>query len=114
SADVWAHPELFELNAVGRPTAVAGVPPDYFAPEGQLWGNPLYDWNAMAKTGFQWWIERLQHNFRMFDIVRLDHFRGFYDFWKIPATDVNAMNGKWTRGPRHALFNAIFKALPNA
>ncbi len=99
SADVWANPSLFELDTDGHPTHVAGVPPDYFSPEGQLWGNPIYRWKIMAKDGYIWWTHRLQHQFRMFDVLRLDHFRGFAAYWSIPATDKTALNGKWQQGP---------------
>ncbi|HET7378038.1 MAG TPA: 4-alpha-glucanotransferase, partial [Anaerolineae bacterium] len=85
SADVWSHPELFYLDAEGQPTVVAGVPPDYFSPTGQLWGNPLYRWSLHQKSGYAWWIERLRATFKQVDIVRLDHFRGFAGYWEVPA-----------------------------
>ncbi len=111
SADVWANPELFLLNAAGKPTAVAGVPPDYFSETGQLWGNPLYDWAAMARTGFAWWIARLKRQLAQVDWIRLDHFRGFAAAWHGPATDPTAMNGRWVDGPRAELFAALRTAL---
>ena len=111
SADVWANPDLFLLDAAGMPTAVAGVPPDYFAETGQLWGNPLYNWEAMEGTGFAWWIARLQRQLAQVDWIRLDHFRGFAAAWHVPATDTTALNGKWVDGPRAKLFHAIRRAL---
>ncbi|HEY2169925.1 MAG TPA: 4-alpha-glucanotransferase, partial [Candidatus Angelobacter sp.] len=95
SADVWAHPEMFWLDEKGSPLKVSGVPPDYFSATGQLWGNPLYRWDAIQKDGYRWWIERLRASLKMFDMVRLDHFRGFEAYWEIPAGEPTAMNGKW-------------------
>ncbi|MEX0321295.1 MAG: 4-alpha-glucanotransferase [Puniceicoccaceae bacterium] len=114
SADVWAHPELFEMSGSGVPTHVAGVPPDYFSETGQMWGNPLYDWKRMKADGYQWWIDRLNCNFELVDIVRLDHFRGFYDYWKIPQGSEDARSGKWAQGPKDDLFKAIKKQIPDA
>ncbi|MGC9452706.1 MAG: 4-alpha-glucanotransferase [Oceanipulchritudo sp.] len=114
SADTWSSPELFEMATPGRPDFVAGVPPDYFSKTGQLWGNPLYDWKAMAENGFAWWIERLKSNFSLFDVVRLDHFRGFYDYWRIPAGSGDARAGKWASGPRMALFKEIPEKIPGS
>lgn len=114
SADVWASPEWFEMSKPGAPDFVAGVPPDDFSATGQLWGNPLYDWNALKKDGYRWWIERLRTNFRLFDVIRLDHFRGFYDYWRIPAEEEDARKGDWADGPRHAFFEAVFRELPEA
>jgi len=111
SADVWAHPEMFRLDATGRPTHVAGVPPDYFSPTGQLWGNPLYRWDWMADHGFGWWIERLRKIFEVVDVVRLDHFRGFEAYWEVPAGEETAINGHWVQGPGMALFAAARQAL---
>jgi len=111
SADVWAHRELFHLDERGNPTVVAGVPPDYFSETGQLWGNPLYRWDAVARTGYQWWIDRLRSILLLVDIVRLDHFRGFEAYWEVPATEKTAVNGRWVKGPGVALFNALEKAL---
>ncbi|WP_347354288.1 4-alpha-glucanotransferase [Intrasporangium sp.] len=104
-ADVRAWPELF------RDDAVAGCPPDAYAATGQLWGNPLYRWDVMAADGYRWWIERLRRSFELFDQVRLDHFRGFVDYWEIPAGAETAMAGRWVRGPRRALFDAVSAAL---
>lgn len=114
SADVWARPELFHLDEGGRPTVVAGVPPDYFAPEGQLWGNPLYRWDAHKKEHYGWWIERLRGVFHGVDVVRLDHFRGFDRYWEVDASAPNAREGTWRVGPRLEFFEAIREALPEA
>jgi 4-alpha-glucanotransferase len=107
SAEVWAHRELFLLDERGRPTVVAGVPPDYFSTLGQLWGNPLYDWKALERTGYAWWIDRLRHLLELVDLVRLDHFRGFMAHWEIPAAESTAIHGRWRPGPGHKLFDAI-------
>jgi 4-alpha-glucanotransferase len=107
SADVWAHPEYFHLDARGNPTKVAGVPPDYFSATGQLWGNPIYRWDRMAADGYAWWIERFRADFRMFDMLRVDHFRGFQAYWDVPGGDQTAQNGKWVTGPGAALFAAV-------
>ncbi|MHB1312051.1 MAG: 4-alpha-glucanotransferase [Gemmatimonadaceae bacterium] len=111
SADVWANPGLFKLRPDGRPAVQAGVPPDYFSATGQLWGNPIYDWDAMARTGFAWWIERVRHAFAQFDLVRVDHFRGFEAYWEVPGDDATAVHGRWVTAPGEALFDAITKAL---
>lgn len=114
SADVWANRTLFQLKNDGKPEAIAGVPPDYFSKDGQLWGNPLYDWNVHKKTNFAWWIERIKANMEFYDIVRLDHFRGFESYWSIPAGEKTARNGKWMPSPGAELFQAIQKACPDA
>ena len=111
SADVWAHPELFLMDDHDRPAVVAGVPPDYFSPTGQLWGNPLYDWARMAEDGYEWWIDRLKHTLAQVDMVRLDHFRGFASYWEIPADAEIARNGRWVEGPGRPFFDAISQAL---
>jgi len=111
SADVWAHRELFRLDAAGEPEFVAGVPPDYFSETGQLWGNPLYRWDALAKSGYRWWIERLRAALGLVDLVRLDHFRGFEAYWEIPAKETTAVNGRWVKGPGAPLFEALRGAL---
>jgi 4-alpha-glucanotransferase len=111
SADVWAHPELFYLDEAGKPTVVAGVPPDYFSNTGQLWGNPLYRWDVMAASGYAWWIQRMQAMREMVDIIRLDHFRGFEAYWEVPAGDLTAVNGRWVKGPGTAFFEALHQAL---
>ena len=107
SADVWAHQELFELDENGRPTFVAGVPPDYFSETGQFWGNPLYRWDVHEKTGFAWWIARMQHALKLFDLVRIDHFRGFASYWEIPIDAPTAIHGRWVPGPGEKLFQAF-------
>ncbi|MFZ2540378.1 MAG: 4-alpha-glucanotransferase, partial [Gallionella sp.] len=113
SADVWAHQELFELDENGHPAVVAGVPPDYFSKTGQLWGNPLYRWNAHEKTGYSWWIARMRHALKLFDLVRIDHFRGFVSYWEIPADAATAVDGRWVPGPGAKLFEAFENALGN-
>ena len=114
SADVWSHPEQFYLDDAGNPTAVAGVPPDYFSATGQLWGNPLYRWDVMAGRGFDWWIERMRRMLVNVDMVRMDHFRGFEAYWEVPAGAQTAATGRWVPGPGSALFDAIVAALPGA
>lgn len=115
SADVWAAPHLFQLDPKSlRPLAVAGVPPDYFSADGQLWGNPLYDWPAHAADGYNWWIARLRSNFTLCDIVRIDHFRGFEAYWAIPGGAPTAKTGSWVPGPGLGFFEAIRAKLPDA
>lgn len=104
SADVWAHPEMFKLDSNRKPIVVAGVPPDYFSKTGQLWGNPIYDWNAMRATGFRWWIDRLRATLQTVDILRIDHFRGFAACWEVPAQDKTAERGQWVEVPGRELF----------
>lgn len=112
SCDVWAHRALFDVDEAGFPRRVAGVPPDYFSADGQLWGNPLYDWAAMAKDGYAWWIARLTHALTLYDTVRIDHFRGLASYWAIPAGAASARAGHWEKGPGTALFAALRQALP--
>jgi 4-alpha-glucanotransferase len=107
SADVWASPELYQLETSGEPAFVAGVPPDYFSKTGQRWGNPLYDWERHAETDFSWWVERVRASLRLFDILRIDHFRGFEAYWEIPAKRRTAVKGRWVPGPNAALFEAL-------
>jgi 4-alpha-glucanotransferase len=111
SVDVWANPDLFLLDENGQPTVVAGVPPDYFSETGQLWGNPLYDWPAMAKQGYRWWIDRIRATLNLVDIIRIDHFRGFEAYWEIPAGEETAIKGKWVKAPGTALFEAVERTL---
>jgi 4-alpha-glucanotransferase len=111
SADVWTHPSLFKLDGMGKPSVVAGVPPDYFSATGQLWGNPLYDWERMRATNFSWWIERVRATLGMVDILRIDHFRGFAACWEIPGGDKTAERGRWVPAPGQELFTAIKYAL---
>ncbi len=110
SADVWTHPNLFKLNDDGSPKVIAGVPPDYFSKTGQLWGNPIYDWETMRATKFHWWIERLRSTFHLFDIARLDHFRGFAACWEVPAGEQTAERGQWVETPGRELFNVLQQA----
>ncbi|MDE7274099.1 MAG: 4-alpha-glucanotransferase [Lachnospiraceae bacterium] len=113
SADTWANPELFQLDEENVPIAVAGCPPDAFSATGQLWGNPLYQWDYHEETGFAWWIRRLSHCFHIYDIVRIDHFRGFDAYWAIPYGDETAENGTWEKGPGYNLFAVMKKTLGN-
>jgi 4-alpha-glucanotransferase len=107
SADVWANPDLFLLDAQRRPVVVAGVPPDYFAADGQHWGNPIYDWKRMARNGYAWWMARIQRQLKQVDLIRLDHFRGFCQAWHIPAGEKTARNGKWVDGPGVEFFETL-------
>ena len=113
SADAWAHPEILLIDNDGKPSHVSGVPPDYFSTDGQLWGNPLYDWKYHASNGFQWWIERMQHAAKQVDLVRIDHFRGFESFWSVQFGAETAREGEWIPGPRGALFDSMQAALGN-
>jgi 4-alpha-glucanotransferase len=107
SAEVWAHQQMFDLDAKGHTRVVAGVPPDYFSETGQRWGNPLYRWDRMEKDGFSFWIERMKTKLRLFDLVRVDHFRGFEAYWEIPAAEEYAVNGRWVEAPGDALFERL-------
>jgi len=111
SADVWANQNLFYLDDEGQPTVVAGVPPDYFSPDGQRWGNPIYRWDRMQENGFAWWIERMRSVLNRVDSVRLDHFRAFEAYWKIPSSEETAVNGEWAEGPGSDFFYALDDAL---
>ena len=111
SADVWANPGIFHLAADGRPSFQAGVPPDYFSATGQLWGNPLYRWDALARTGYAWWIDRFRAVLALVDLVRLDHFRGFEAYWEVPGDAETAVDGRWAKGPGAPLFEALRAAL---
>jgi 4-alpha-glucanotransferase len=111
SADTWAKPELFQLDAALQPKKVAGVPPDYFTDTGQLWGNPLYDWEAHKKTGYAWWVSRIKASLECVDLLRIDHFRGFVDYWAVPAEHTTAARGSWESGPGMNLFAAVASAL---
>ena len=113
SADAWANPKLFRFDKDNYPTSVAGCPPDGFSATGQLWGNPLYNWDYHKKTDFSWWISRLKQCFNLYDVVRIDHFRGFDEYWAIPYGDETAEFGRWEQGPGYALFDAVKKALGN-
>ncbi|MGI8648806.1 MAG: 4-alpha-glucanotransferase [Rubrobacter sp.] len=111
SADVWANREKFFLDRAGHPTVVAGVPPDYFSEEGQLWGNPLYRWDAMREDGYEWWVARIKMALTQCDVLRLDHFRGFEAYWEVPASDETAKSGKWIKGPGAGLFEKLRSSL---
>ncbi|MBD5498499.1 MAG: 4-alpha-glucanotransferase [Lachnospiraceae bacterium] len=111
SADTWANPELFQLDDNGMPSAVAGCPPDAFSATGQLWGNPLYDWTYHESTGFAWWMKRIACCYELYDIVRIDHFRGFDEYWAVPYGDATAERGKWCKGPGYALFETMKRQL---
>lgn len=112
SADVWAHPGIFKLDADRRPSFVAGVPPDYFSKTGQLWGNPVFRWKVLQKKGYDWWVKRIGHNFKMFDMARIDHFRGFVAYWEVAAREKTAVNGKWIPGPADDFFTTMFRHFP--
>jgi 4-alpha-glucanotransferase len=113
SVELWTRPELFQTRRDGRPRDVAGVPPDYYSETGQLWGNPLYDWRHHEQTGWAWWLRRLGHTRKFFDVIRIDHFRGFYNYWAVPAGAETALHGRWRRGPGLKLIRAIRAAYPD-
>ena len=111
SADAWERPELLEINSDGQPSCVAGVPPDYFSADGQLWGNPVYNWPYHARTGYSWWVDRIRTMLNQVDMIRLDHFRGFESYWAVPATADTAREGEWREGPADSLFEVLKKEL---
>lgn len=113
SVDVWANPKLFQLDENLEMRSVAGVPPDYFAADGQLWGNPLYNYKEMAKDDYKWWVSRIVHNLKMYDMLRIDHFRGLYEYWAVPAESTTAQAGKWEKGPGMELWKALDKVVEN-
>jgi len=113
SVEVWCRRELFDADENGKFAAIGGVPPDYFTPDGQCWGNPIYNWEKLKHEKYEWWINRLKGSLDRYDVVRLDHFRGFESYWRIPGTEKTARRGKWTKGPGMSLFNALEKALGN-
>jgi 4-alpha-glucanotransferase len=106
SADVWTNRQYFQLDAQGNPTVVSGVPPDYFSQTGQLWGNPIYRWDVLARDGYGWWLDRVRATLELVDVIRLDHFRGFEAYWEVPGTETTAVHGRWVKGPGSALFRA--------
>jgi 4-alpha-glucanotransferase len=112
SADVWAHQRMFDLDEVGRPITVTGVPPDYFSAEGQLWGNPQYNWKLMSDTGFEWWLQRFDSAAKQFDMARIDHFRALQAYWEIPASATSARQGHWVEAPGRALLQAVRRNYP--
>ena len=113
SADTWANPQLFQFDEEGTPIAVAGCPPDMFSATGQLWGNPLYRWDYHKETGYEWWMQRIAHCFELYDVVRIDHFRGFDEYYAIPYGDPTAEYGHWEKGPGYELFQTMKKKLGN-
>jgi 4-alpha-glucanotransferase len=114
SADVWAHPELFKLDRSRMPKYIAGVPPDYFSRTGQLWGNPIYDWQQLGRTNYDWWMRRIEYNLKLFDLVRIDHFRGLVAYWQVPGGEKTAVRGKWIKAPAEAFFSTLFRRFPSA
>jgi len=114
SADVWSHPEIFKLSRAKKPSYVAGVPPDYFSRSGQLWGNPVYNWQRLKDSDYSWWIQRIKHNLSLFDLVRIDHFLGFVAYWQVPANHKTARHGQWIKGPKQDFFNVLLKHVPSA
>ena len=114
SADVWSHPEVFKLTRSKRPRFIAGVPPDYFSRTGQLWGNPVYDWDYARQTDFDWWMRRMRHNLTLFDLVRIDHFRGLVAYWEVPAGHKTAQRGRWVPAPGDAFLHTLFRHIPYA
>ena len=112
-ADAWANPDLFQFDEEATPAAVAGCPPDAFSATGQLWGNPLYNWEYHKKTGYNWWILRMAHCMKLYDKVRIDHFRGFDEYWSVPYGDETAENGKWEKGPGIELFKVLEEKIKN-
>ena len=113
SVDVWANTGVFKLDKNFKPTEVAGVPPDYFSAEGQLWGNPLYNYAKMGKDGYKWWVNRIKHASELYDLVRIDHFRGLYEYWAVPAGAATAKEGKWEKGPQNKLFDILKTEVPD-
>jgi 4-alpha-glucanotransferase len=111
SADVWSNRQFFLLDEGGRPQTIAGVPPDYFSATGQCWGNPIYNWPLLKQTGYRWWVERLRSALRLYDVVRIDHFRGFEAYWEVPGLETTAINGRWVKGPGRELFSVLRKEL---
>lgn len=112
SVDLWTRPELFKLDDQKRPTVVAGVPPDYFSETGQLWGNPIYQWEVLREREYDWWVKRIRHNLGLFDLIRIDHFRGLVGYWEVPATEKHAINGKWVEAPAMDFLNHLLKEFP--
>ena len=113
SADVWANQDIFSLDEGKRPLFVAGVPPDYFSSTGQLWGHPVYKWDVIQESGYRWWIERIEHNLKLFHMFRLDHFRGFIAYWQVHSSEKTAINGKWVEAPAENFFNKILESFPD-
>lgn len=114
SADVWANPEIFKLDDEKKPTVVSGVPPDAFSDTGQLWGHPIYDWKELKKNEYNWWVRRVEHALELYDLLRMDHFRGYVSYWEVPADEKNAVNGKWEEGPAEDLFPLLLNRFPSS
>ena len=114
SADVWAHPKVFQLDSSRKPKYIAGVPPDYFSRTGQLWGNPIYNWKYLDRTDYDWWMRRIEHNLKLFDLVRIDHFRGLVAYWQVPAGEKTAVRGQWIQAPTDAFFSTLYRRFPDA
>ena len=112
SADVWTNQDLFSLKRDGKPRFVGGVPPDYFSDDGQLWGNPVYDWRKMEKAGFEWWLKRIAYSLKVYDLLRLDHFRGFVAYWRVSASAKTARKGRWVKAPHQKFFFALKTNFP--
>ncbi len=112
SADVWAHPEIFRLDLQKNPLVVAGIPPDFFSATGQLWGNPIFDWERLKSRGYDWWVARIRHTLRYCDLIRLDHFKGVVDYWEVPAGHKTAARGRWVTGPGENFFNSLLRRFP--
>ena len=112
SVDLWANPEIFKLDNEKRPYVIAGVPPDYFSETGQLWGNPIYRWDILKEMGYDWWVRRIEHNIKLFDLVRVDHFRGLVGYWEVPAGEGTAINGRWVEAPAEDFFKTMLKKFP--
>ncbi len=113
SSDVWANPEIFSLDRDKKPAFVGGVPPDYFSSTGQLWGHPIYKWDALKRSGYEWWLKRIEHNLEEFHLFRLDHFRGFVGYWKVDVKEETAINGEWVEAPAVDFFNTVIERFPN-
>lgn len=113
SSDVWARPEIFKLDDAKRPMFVAGVPPDYFSTTGQLWGNPVYKWDVLKETGYSWWLKRIEYNLKLFDIIRLDHFRGFVSYWEVPTGEKTAIQGRWVDAPVKDFLDTLYRHFPS-
>ena len=114
SSDVWANQKIFKLNKSKKPAFISGVPPDLFSRTGQLWGNPVYKWKMLKENGYDWWIERMRQNLRLYDVVRIDHFRGLVKFWQVPAGNKTAVNGKWVAGPGEDFLRTVYNYFPSA
>jgi len=112
SADVWTNPQIFKLDEAKKPYVVAGVPPDYFSQSGQLWGNPLYRWDLLSERGYDWWVRRMDHSLRLFDLLRIDHFRGFVAYWEVPVGEETAAHGKWVSAPAYDFFRVLARRFP--